>query len=248
MAFASFMNPIIEPLYSIGLLWTIAIISFVLSIIVTLIYKYTTDQKMMKEIKDYLKESQNDMKKVKDDPKKVLEIQKKAMEKNFEYMKQTLIPMIITMIPVLFIFGWMAANFAYYPIHPGDQFNTTAQFSKETTGQISIVTKDLEVIGNATQDIKDGKAQWTLKGNAGDYILQYDYNNKSYFKDLTITTGHDYKPVLQKIDNSNLKSITINNEAIKPLNLFGWRIGWLGTYIIFSLIFSLVTRKVLNVY
>lgn len=248
MVFASFLNPLLKPFFSMDPLWAIIIISLILSIVVTLIYKYTTDQKKMKEIKDYLKQSQEEMKKVKDDPKQVLEIQKKAMERNFEYMKQTLMPMIITMIPMLIVLGWMAANFAYFPIKADTQFNTTAQFKTGVTGQITIVTKDLTIIGNATQDIKDTKARWTLKGKTGSYILQYDYNNKSYFKDLLITDEHDYATVTQKIENSDLLSISIDNEPIKPLNLFGWRIGWLGTYIIFSLIFSLVTRKVFNVY
>jgi uncharacterized membrane protein (DUF106 family) len=248
MAFASFLNPIVEPLFKIGPLWAILIISLVLSIIITLIYKYTTDQKQMKELKDYLKQSQEEMKKVKDDPKKVLEIQKKAMEKNFEYMKHTLMPMIITMIPVLIIFGWMAANFAYNPIKPDMEFTTTALFKTGTIGQITIIGKDLEVIGNATQDIINSKAQWTLKGKEGEYILQCEYKNKSYFKEMVITNGHDYKPIMQKIENSDITIITVDNEPIKPLNLFGWKIGWLGTYIIFSLIFSLLTRKVFNVY
>ena len=41
------------------------------------------------------------------------------------------------------------------------------------------------------------------------------------------------------------------NKKVKPLgnvSLFGWKPGWLGVYIIFSIIFSMVLRKLLKIH
>ena len=49
-----------------------------------------------------------------------------------------------------------------------------------------------------------------------------------------------------------LKTIKINNEPKRvinlPFKLLGYGGGWLGTYIIFSMIFSMSLRKLLKVY
>jgi uncharacterized membrane protein (DUF106 family) len=32
------------------------------------------------------------------------------------------------------------------------------------------------------------------------------------------------------------------------MNLFGWEVGWLGTYIVFSIVFSMGLRKILKLH
>ena len=63
-----------------------------------------------------------------------------------------------------------------------------------------------------------------------------------------ITKENKYKDPVKKIKNDVVKSIEINNEPKKVLNLGFWKIGWLGSYIIFSIIFSILIRKVIKVY
>jgi uncharacterized membrane protein (DUF106 family) len=79
-------------------------ISILLSLVTTLIYKYATNQSVMKELKADLKKYQEQMKSHRDNPTEVMEIQKKAMEVNTKYMKQSFKPMFITLIPFLIIF------------------------------------------------------------------------------------------------------------------------------------------------
>src|SRR3989344_8240865 len=86
-------------------------ISFILTLLVTLIYKYTTDQKSMKELKDDIKNLQKKMKEHKEDAGKMMEVQKEAMEKNIKYMKHTFVPMILTFLPIIIIFGWIKEKY-----------------------------------------------------------------------------------------------------------------------------------------
>lgn len=111
MVLEGFFNTVFGPVMKAGYPANIIAISFVLTLIVTLIYKYTTNQKKMKELKDEIKASQEEIKKNKGDTTKMMEIQKKAMEKNFEYMKHSLIPMFITFIPLIIMFSWLRTFF-----------------------------------------------------------------------------------------------------------------------------------------
>ena len=107
MSFTSFLDPILGPVMSIPNPWNLLLLSFTLTLIVTLLYKYLTDQKLMKELKDEMKAMQDEMKLLKEDPEKMMELQKKALEKNMKYIMQSLKPTLITMIPFLFILEWM---------------------------------------------------------------------------------------------------------------------------------------------
>ena len=91
--------------------WNVLLMSFILTLIMTLLYKFFTDQKLMKELKDDMKALQAEMKLLKDNPEKMMETQKKAMEKNMKYLLQSLKPTLITFIPILVIFAWLHAYF-----------------------------------------------------------------------------------------------------------------------------------------
>lgn len=107
MSFTSFLDPILGPLMRIPNPWNLLLLSFILTLIMTLVYKFLTDQKLMKELKDEMKGFKDEMKKFKDNPEKMMEIQKRAMEKNMKYLLQSLKPTLITFIPILIIFEWM---------------------------------------------------------------------------------------------------------------------------------------------
>jgi len=83
---------------------SLLIISFILTLLTTLIYKYTTDQELMKTFKEESKKIQQEMKLLKNDPNKMMEKNKEMMEKNMKVMKQSFKPLIYTFIPFAIIF------------------------------------------------------------------------------------------------------------------------------------------------
>jgi len=89
----------------------IALVSAVLAIASTLVYKYMTDQALIKTIRADMKKYQAQMKEHKGNPEKVIEIQKQMMPLNSKLMMQTMKPMFITIIPFLLIFHWLRTIF-----------------------------------------------------------------------------------------------------------------------------------------
>jgi len=112
MVLEGFFDTVFGPIMNVGYPLNIIIMSLILTLIVTLIYKYTTNQTKMKELKDEIKKAQGEIKLNKDNPAKMMEIQKTAMEKNLTYMKHSLVPMLITFIPLIILFGWLRGYFA----------------------------------------------------------------------------------------------------------------------------------------
>jgi uncharacterized membrane protein (DUF106 family) len=108
----SFFNGVFGWAINLGHLWGLIIIAFILTLLVTLAYKFLTDQSLAKSIKEEMKQIRQDMKEFKDDPEKVMELQKTSMEKSMKQMKMSLKPIIITLIPLIIIFGWLRATYA----------------------------------------------------------------------------------------------------------------------------------------
>ncbi len=246
------LNFVFGPLLHLPPFWSILIISFIISIIIVLVYKFFTNQKVMKGLKDETKALQKQMKELKDDPKKAMEVQKKAMQTNMQYMMKSMKPTLITFIPIILIFGWLQAHMAFVPILPDQDFSMTIEFEDGVSGSIlAEVPSGIELSGPATKEIQDGKVIFTMRGEVKEYKsppVEFTVNEKTYSKPVIITTEPEYIQPVLSVKDGIVKSITTSNEKMKILNLFGWRLGWLGTYIIFAIIFSMVLRKLLKVY
>jgi len=90
------------------------IVVLILSFLMTIIQKYTTDQKTLKEIKKEQKEVQKQMKEFKNHPEKVMELQKKQMSFMPQQMKLSMGSMIYTGIPLILLFRWFNDYFTVF--------------------------------------------------------------------------------------------------------------------------------------
>ena len=248
MVFENVLNPVFAPFLNLPTLWAVILLSFLISLIITLIYKYTTDQSLMKSLKDEMKELQKEMKGLKSTPERAMQAQKKIMQLNGKYMMQSMKSMLYSFIPILLIFGWMNSHLAYEPILPGQEFATKVTFEKNARGFIELsVPEGINFNGDAKKEIAGSEVEWILSGSRGEYLLEYISEGKKYDKDVIITENL-YKSPIKKVNDGTIRTIEIGNKKKILLNLVWWKPGWLGTYIIFSILFSIAIRKMIKVY
>lgn len=256
MGFFSFLDPALNfvfgPLLLLPPFWSIVVISFVISLIIIICYKFFTNQSEMKQLKDEQKELQRQMKELKDDPSKVMDVQKQAMQTNMKYMMKGMKPTLITFIPIILIFGWLQANMAFMPIVPGQDFSMEIDFDRGVSGVVDVnVPEGITLHGNSSRTIADGKVVFSMRGEEGVYRspgVEFSINGKTYTKPVIITQGREYIQPLLTVNDDVVKSITASNDPLKVLNLFGWKLSWFWTYLILAIAFSMGLRKVLKVY
>jgi len=96
----------------------IGILAFaaVISLFITIIQKYTTDQETLREIKKEQKLLQQEMKNYKDHPEKLMELQKKQLSSIPKTFEITLRPIMYTSIPIIIFFRWFSDYFADNPV------------------------------------------------------------------------------------------------------------------------------------
>ena len=247
--FEGVLSPVFDPLLKLPMVWVVVIMAFLITFLITVIYKFTTNQNLMKELKDEMKELQKEMKELKSDPQKMMQVQKKSMQTNMKYMSHSMRSMLFTFIPIILIFGWMNANLAYEPIVPGQEFTTSVLFYDNVNGDVElIVPEGITSDGELSKTISDGEIKWVLKGDEGEYLLEYNVNERSYTKELLITEEQSYAEPIKAVKDKTVRQISIDNNKIKVFNLLGWKLGWLGSYIILSIVFSMGLRKLFKVY
>jgi len=223
----------------------IIFLSFVISLLIVIIYRFMTNQDEMKRLKGELKEYQKKMKATRDDPDKLMKIQKEAMSINMQYMSKSMKPTLITFLPILLLFGWMNAHFAYAPLTPGEEFTLTAQLEEGINSNVSIdVPEGLAVVGPATKEITDGYVSFALKGEAGEYYATLEHEGKKQDKRILITEGREYASVSESYNEGVFERIELSNERL----IVAFGLTWIWIYIICAILFSTTLRKALKIH
>jgi len=100
---------------SISPLVGIIFISFILSMLSTIAWKYLTDQILLKSLREKSTSLREEFKKHKADPKKLAELNAKMTKENFDIMKlqykQSIKPMIATLVPFALAFVWIRKTY-----------------------------------------------------------------------------------------------------------------------------------------
>lgn len=91
---------------------SLVVISFVVTLFITIVNYFMTDREKMKEIRERQKSIRKELKQHRNNPEKMMELNKKSMEDSLEQMKHSWKPMIVTMIPLLIFFSWLRSTFA----------------------------------------------------------------------------------------------------------------------------------------
>jgi uncharacterized membrane protein (DUF106 family) len=100
------LNPTAGALLNWNLNLGMLIVVLIITIITTIVQKYATDQKTLKELRDETKEIQKQMKEFKDHPEKMMELQKKQFSMMPKQMKLSMRAILYTGIPFVLFFRW----------------------------------------------------------------------------------------------------------------------------------------------
>ncbi len=245
------LNPLLGPLINLSPFWGVFILSLLVSLIIVLVYKFFTNQAEMKRLKEEQKEYQKRLKELKSHPEEMMKVQKEAMSKNLEYMKHSFKATFITILPIILIFGWMNAHLAYEPIYPGETYSISAYFKEGAAGEAELIPDEGTQLISPAKQPAGQTVSWSLKSSPGKHYLQVKVGDDLQEKEVLITQELAYAEPFRAYEHSDIEKITIDYHKLKPLggvSFFGWQPGWLGIYIILSIVFSLGLRKLMNVY
>lgn len=225
--------------------YSILIISVFTVLLSTVAYKYLSNQNLIKQIKSRIKSLNAEIKQYKSDMQKSLELQNQILKHNMEMMPLTMKPSMWTLVPMLLVFLWVSAVFSQQPIIAGSMFSVSViDMNKANDVNYYYYTINNSFSRFEYQGINTTEKGFDMVFKAPSQEGKYDYsmNGKNY--SLIVSS----KPLYfdRKI---SAKDFTANivTEKLIVLNLFGWKLGYIGTYILYSIFVSMIVRKILDV-
>ena len=106
------LNPTAGALLGWNLTFGMAVLVLLLSLFMTLIQKYTTDQATMREMRDEQKRLQEEMKKFEAGSKEHTELGMRSMKMMMPMLKMGMRPIVYTAIPIILLFRWFTDYFS----------------------------------------------------------------------------------------------------------------------------------------
>jgi len=213
-------------------IWVIIGVSVCLALMTQVINKLLINEKFTDESRKKMSEIQKELKTLSPQSKEFREKQDKVLDMNMAIMKQQFKPMMVTFMPYIIVFYILGASFSFAPIAVGSAIQL------DVSGDAVIFSECLglneTVVGQTVIEADVTSNDCTLLVNGED-------------------AGVDLIGKKQEI-NANVGDVSINIKPPKQifLNLpfklpfFGDRIGWLGTYIMFSFTISMILNKALK--
>lgn len=198
----------------------ITIFSIIVLFLINIFYKILIKQDEAKQLKARTKELSKQMRQEQKagNTQKANELMSEMMRENSRMMRLTMKPMLTSFIIVILLLPWPAAHF-------GD---TTAEI-KDNAGVVTLAGKNHTFTVNSGEVNVEGA---TPLGHACDSKC-YEIGGNSY-------------EVTQ--EGSKLKFAPIVAVMPLALPLLGGTMGWLGWYIICSIPFVILMRKLMKIY
>ncbi len=255
---ANLLDPILNPLTNYSPALIITIFSLVLAFLSVIIYKLTTNQKYLKELRRKTEKIQKKIRELQKDitskeaQKEMGKLNTELMLISGEQMKASMRSTIFTIIPFLLLFGWLAAHYSYEPLLPNQPFNITVisqnnikNLTLESTPKLELINESFFIKHSNNNDFY--VKTFTVKGQQGDYLLEFKLNNNLIMKkDIIITTRHEYTNPKETTKDKKTQLI-ISNKPLR-INILNFSLSWFWYYFIIITIFSTLFRKILKVY
>ena len=244
------------------------LISFLTGIFMLIVFRYTSNQEGIKQVKNKIKAHLLEIRLFKDNFVLSLKAQGNILRYNLKYISYSFKPMLIMIIPLILILSQLNLWFGYQSLEPGEQailkvklkneYNPlNLKIKVESSPGFLITSPPLRIeeereVNWRLQAKKKGLYNLVLKINSHEYIKRVDISQNSLSKISPIKVNKNFlaellypgeKPLPS---DSPLKSIEITYDS-KNMNLFGWHIHWLIVYFVLSIIFGFGLKGFLKV-
>lgn len=105
------LDPTLGSIIKLDPTWGFIAVIFIITLLTTLVQKYTTDQEALKKMKEDGKKLQEEMKANKNNPSKLMELQKKQFESIPKSFDLTMKPLVYTALPLILLLRWFTDIF-----------------------------------------------------------------------------------------------------------------------------------------
>jgi uncharacterized membrane protein (DUF106 family) len=262
-----FFSILLKPFENGNAYGGLILVSILTGTVMLFLFKLTSNQEAMKEIKTKISAYFLELRLYKEDASVVMASQRRILRANMGYMKLAILPALVMFVPVVLIMVQLNLRYAQEGFRPGDAALVKVKVEQGTDvlrGNMNISTTDgvekaspvvrIPALGEADWKIRltnSGVHDLTLKTPTGEVTLPVFATDRLIPKYATFRKGS----FLETILNPGAPRIP-NDMAVKSIEIgypdmsFNWgviRLSWLWSFLIISMAFGLVLKFVFRV-
>ncbi len=258
---------IFYPFISLNPWVAMVVVCLLTGIFMLLIFRYTSNQKGIREAKDKIKAHFLEIRLFKDDFRLMMRAQVKILRYNLVYMKHSLKPMMIMILPLVIVLVQLNFRFGFRPLQPEERVIVRVKLSEalslRSMGISLKAPEGLEVEEPPLRIESLHEVQWRLRAKEpGEYELRVRVGEKLFSKMVTVSNElcqisprkvsrsffqeflYPSEPPLPA--NSPVRFIEVKYPA-RNLNLGGWNIHWLIVFFVLSIAFGFSLKGMFKV-
>ncbi len=242
-------------------------VSLATGIVLLMTFRYFSDQKGLRVVKDKIKAHLLGIRLFKDDPALMVAEQGHLFSATFTYMRYALTPFAVMLIPFIILVLQLNFYFGYQPLRPGGSAIVSLKWRPlipwnemavpiHVPEGLAVETPALRIAGNREVD-------WRLRAkHEGRFELIFQIAGQAIQKEVLVTDRLERVTPTRR-QASRLEMVLPRGEAPLPHNglveaievryrplsfgVFGWRLHWAVLFLVFSLASAYTLRHVLRV-
>lgn len=268
-ALSGLFDLLMTPVQSMNPLLSLFFFSVPTGIFMLLVFRYTSDQKGIREAKEKIKAHLLEIRIFKDNLAILLSAQKRLLTHNAIYIKHAIRPVLFMIVPVALLIIQMDAWYGRRPLRPGESTIVSIQVSDaggmELSSNILIeMGKGLTIQKPSLRIAEARELDWTVRANElGVHKISVTTSEQTFSKNIIVSDGQLARvsalsvnsglwgailnPGTELIaENSFLKRIEVRYPS-RSINLFGLKIHWLVIFFVLTTIVAFALKRMFKV-
>ena len=173
---------------------SVTLVSIASGVLLLLVFKYTSNQRAIKRVKDDIKANLLALKLFKDSARVALRAQGSVLFAAFRLMLFSLVPMVVMMIPVLLILGQLALWYQARPLHVREDAVVTVTLNPQNDSTNSAVelepTSAVEPTAGPVHVSSKHEVCWNIQAlQSGYHRLVFHVGQQTCEKELAVGDG-----------------------------------------------------------
>lgn len=242
------------------------LIAAVTGVLLLVAFKYTSNQRAIKRVRDDIKANLLALKLFKDSPIVTLRAQGRVFAGAFKLMLLAIVPMLIMAVPVCLILGQLALWYQARPLREGEEALVELRLNGEPSAPLPDVTLTqadaFETLIGPVHVPSDRAVYWSLKARRpGQHELQFQVGDQAFAKEFVVGDGFartsqtrpgwDWSEILVHPweapfpPESPVQSIAVQYPARRS-----WTTGadtWMAYWFVVSMVAAFLGKPFLNV-
>lgn len=246
----------------------IILVSFLTGLLMLFVFKWTSNQEGIREVKNKIKAHLLELRLFKDNMGQSLRSQGNILRCNLKYIGYSAKPMLVMILPLILILIQLNFWFGYESLEPGesailkvrlneDRDPMETQISIQPSSGLALETPPLRIQESPEIDwrfrtTQEGIQQFALTVDGETVNKKVSVARKPLSKISPRKPGHNLiDQVLYPAEPPVKKNIPIQAVEIqypgKNMDLFGWKIHWIIAYFFLSVVFGFAFKGIFKV-